>query len=151
MRHPVRPLRRVIGVTLIELLVAVAIAAILGAIAYPAFMQSIYKGRRADASAGLIRVQQAMERWRSNHSAYTDSAADLNTSLSSPDGHYTLVITLANSGTAYLIKATAVGVQASDTQCKFLTVAMSGTDLVYSSSSDGTSFVSSPNNPCWAR
>lgn len=155
MQSSASPLRPDVGVTLIELLVTLAIVGILGAIAYPSFMQTIYKSRRADASSALTRVQQALERWRSSHTAYTADAGDtgLNVPLVSPDGHYTLAIALpvADNGTTYEVTATAQGSQAHDTKCKILSVAMSKTGTLAYSSSDGNTVVSSSSNPCWAR
>lgn len=152
MRHPTSPLLRTRGFTLLELMIAVVVVAILGAIAIPSFQKSVYKGRRADASAGLFKVQQALEQWRSSHPAYTSSASDLNLTapLKSPDGHYDLAITLTNGGTLYQISATANGVQAGDTQCQVLTVQMTSAGITRSSS-DGSTTNSSSSNPCWPR
>lgn len=151
MRQAMAYPRRAKGVTLIELLVTLAIAAILGAIAYPSFMGSIYKSRRADASAGLIRVQQAAERWRSSHTAYPNNLAEMGESVaSSPEGRYTLTFAPTGNGTTYEATATATGAQANDTKCKFLRVAMTGSgNLVYTSSVDGVAYVS--NSTCWVR
>ncbi len=50
------------GFTLIELMIVVAVVGILGAIAYPSYLDSIRKSRRADARAGLLELVQFMER-----------------------------------------------------------------------------------------
>lgn len=138
------------GVTLIELLVTLAIAAILGAIAYPSFMGSIYKSRRADASAALTRVQQSAERWRSSNVAYPTDLAQMGENAVSPDKHYLLTFTPLVNGTSYQATATATGSQAGDTKCKILTVTMDKGALSYSSS-DGVTVVNSATNPCWRR
>ena len=50
------------GFTLIELVVTMAIVAILAAIAFPAYQDHVRKARRADAKAALVELAQWMER-----------------------------------------------------------------------------------------
>jgi type IV pilus assembly protein PilE len=132
------------GFTLIELLVTVAIVAILGALAYPSYMESIYKGRRADAVDGMTRIQQAQERWRANNSTYSASLANLNVAASSPTGYYQLAVAVPNGfeGSQYTITATAVGAQVKDTKCASMTMSMAGGQLTYDSTS---------GQRCWSK
>ncbi len=48
--------------TLIELMIVVAVIAILTVIAYPSYQDSVRKSRRADAKAALLELAQWMER-----------------------------------------------------------------------------------------
>lgn len=50
------------GFTLIELMIVVLVVAILAAIAYPSYQDSVRKARRADGKELLMRVAQAQER-----------------------------------------------------------------------------------------
>lgn len=103
------------GFTLVEALIALAVVAILAALAWPSFMGAVQRSRRVDATAALLQVQLAQERWRSGHASY---AADLATlgldAAASP--HYRLAIT-ASAAHRYTAVATAVGTQAGDTAC----------------------------------
>ena len=51
------------GVTLVELMVAVSIVAILASVAYPSYLEQVRKGRRAEAQAVLMEASQFLERF----------------------------------------------------------------------------------------
>jgi type IV pilus assembly protein PilE len=114
-RPPVR------GFTLVELMIVVAIVAILGMVAYPSFMTQVRKGRRADVVEAAARIMQAQERWRANNATYTTDLTNLSVSSTSSKGYYTLALSAA-SATGYTLTATGAGSQASDTGCTSLTV-----------------------------
>lgn len=141
------------GFTLFEMLVAMVVAAILAAIALPAYQDHVRRGRRADAMAALTAVQQAQERYRANVAGYTTDLSDLQgVSANSPDGHYTIAISAA-AAAGYTITATAKGSspQYSDTACRVLTLRMAGGNIAYQSS-DASGQVDSANaNRCWTR
>ncbi len=113
------------GFTLVELLVTVAIVAILSAIALPSYKQFVYRGNRADATTALLNLQMAQEKWRANHTTYA-TLANLGLNGTSERGKYTIAIA-TNTATGYTATATALGAQGNDAGCTTLTLTVSGT------------------------
>lgn len=58
------------GFTLIELMIVVAVVGILAAIAYPAYTDSIVKGRRAQGRTALVELMQQQERYMTQNNTY---------------------------------------------------------------------------------
>lgn len=58
------------GITLIELMVAVAIVAVLAGIAYPNYRDYVMRGHLADASTGLATMRAQMERHYQDNRTY---------------------------------------------------------------------------------
>lgn len=160
-QHLHRPVR---GFTLIELMIALAIVALLAAVAFPSFQGSVRKGRRAEALTALSALQQAQERWRGNNSNYTTTLANtagsgavpngLGVAGTTPTGYYTIAVT-DTSEIGYTATATAVSgtSQAQDGDCTVMGVRLSSGTIKYGSGA--TSITWSAANPdagkCWAR
>ncbi len=64
------------GFTLIEVMIAVAIVAILAAIAYPSYLDSITKGRRAEGRTALLELLQQQERYNTQRNCYLAFSTD---------------------------------------------------------------------------
>lgn len=110
-------MKRQSGFTLIELMIVVAIVAILAAIAVPAYNEQVRKSRRGAGKAVMMETVQALERFHTVNNTY---AGFTPTSLASPSGstgtaqHY--AITVSNLGVAtYSISAVPQNAQAVDT------------------------------------
>lgn len=118
--------KRSTGFTLIEIMVVVAVVAILAAVALPAFNDQVRKSRRAEAISNLQDVQLRLERWRVDHADYTGmTARPANTAFYG----YT-VTTAAATPNNYTITATPVAgsSQAKDT-CGTLSIAKAGATI----------------------
>ncbi len=70
--HRTRGAARSRGFTLIELMITVAIVAILAAIAIPSYQDSIWKGKRGEAKAAILKALQAEERYYTQNNTYVD-------------------------------------------------------------------------------
>jgi type IV pilus assembly protein PilE len=137
------------GFTLIETLVAMAIAAVLSGIALPSFEGQLQRARRTDALVAVVQIQGAQERMRSRSTRYGD-LAEIGAATVSQARHYTLQIT-AFSADGYELLATATGVQARDTECRFMAARTVGMNLVYASGSDALAANPDPvNRRCWS-
>lgn len=116
------------GFTLIELMITVAIVAVLAGIAYPSYKEYIARGKRAEAQAILMEASQYMERFYAENYRYdqntagvavTDAAlfgARFSKSPKSGTGtDYTITLPAGNlASNTYVAKATRAGTMASD-------------------------------------
>lgn len=106
------------GFTLLELVIACAIIAILASIAYPSYINSVQKSRRSEATASLLGVASQMERWSTEKGTYATAALGGGPpppiyANHSENSYYNL--SLSNLGaTTYTVSAAPTGVQAND-------------------------------------
>jgi type IV pilus assembly protein PilE len=116
------------GFTFLELMITVAIIAILAVIASNIYLSQVQKSRRADAMDTISAITLAEERYRSTNSTYGTLAQVWASVTATPGGYYTVAIT-NTSATSYTVTATGVGTQASDaengTSCSALVFAVS--------------------------
>lgn len=136
------------GFTLVESMVAVAIAGVLSSIALPGFEAQLQKARRAEVLVAAMQIQSVEERFRSNAASYA-SLADIGAPAASPSGHYALELVDADAD-GYEVLATATGVQTRDVACAFMRFSAVGLNVVYASGPDATTAnTAAANRRCW--
>jgi type IV pilus assembly protein PilE len=123
--------RKTAGFTLIELMIVVAVIAILAAIAYPSYQDSVRKSRRGQAKADMVEYAALAERFRTVNNTYLTAGAVTFTlpSTQSPrevgaQAHYKLALT-TQTDDAFTITATAQGGQTKD-RCGNLSITSAG-------------------------
>jgi len=132
--------QRLAGFSLIELMVALAIAAILASVAYPSYQGYVMRTKRAaaaacltDLSAFMERVYAANLRYDQNNAAATAlPAVQCRTDLT---GSYTFAFAV-NQPTqrTFAVVATPAGKQADDSDCNALTINQAGVKAITGSS-----------------
>ena len=163
------------GFTLIELMITVAIVAILASVAYPAYTSSVQKGRRAEGRAGLTALMQQQERYFTLNGSYlafngpTDTPTDAANNTASiknysGDGANTSSYTLGaancpNITNLRLCVVVFARPVRSDSNCGTLTIQSTGlqrgygTGLTFSGAGSATAMAGTPTttdtNGCW--
>ena len=98
------------GFSLVELMIVVAVVAILVALALPSYSQYVRKAKRGEAQQLLVNWANNQEIWRSHHTTY----ANAGTTLGVPThDNYTFSIAGVTS-TTYTLTADPIGDQAKD-------------------------------------
>ena len=112
------PGRRRHGFTLIELMIVVAVVALLAVVALPAYQESVRKARRTEAKAALSEAAMMMERYLTEKGTYANArlGADLDPLAVyrnlSENGHYAL--SLKSEAATFILKAVPQGSQVAD-------------------------------------
>lgn len=119
------PTSQAAGFTLIELMITVAIIAILTVIAYPSYRQYVLKSHRVDAKTALLDLAARQERYFTLQNNYTSSPAALGYGAAAfpisiqtgSQSYYTLNVTLlsnAASAPSYTAAAAPTTLQQAD-------------------------------------
>ena len=128
------------GVTLLELMIVVAIVAIISAFAFPSYMQYVVSTKRTVATSALLQIADRQQQFFMDNKQYADDLTDLgfaanplvladtgnSTTASDSDAAYS--ISLSNVAvTSYTITAAPQHGQATrDTHCASLTLDQAG-------------------------
>jgi len=110
--------RRQGGFTLIELMVVIAIVAILIAIVLPAYQNQVIRGHRAAAKSEMLEIANRQQQFLLANRAYADKTTLETSGYALPTAvaaNYTYTITLGSGAVpSYSMTFTAIGRQASD-------------------------------------
>jgi type IV pilus assembly protein PilE len=135
------------GFTLIEVMITVAIVAILAAIALPAYQDSITRGKLIDATVKLGDYRMQMEKWFLDNRTYLSGGGSCGIAPPTPDAKDPFELQCGPpvpTATTYTIRA--VGRPAGGMSASFtFTVDQANTRT---SSGDGGSWAGNSN--CWA-
>jgi type IV pilus assembly protein PilE len=108
------------GFTLIEMMIVVAIVAILAAVVVPSYQSYVVKARRTEAKSALTQAAQSLERFATENAASGYSTATLGPTGVFPNrsesGYYALSIS-GQSVSGFTLQATPQGAQAGDAGC----------------------------------
>jgi len=126
---------------LIELMIVVAMVAILSSIAYPSYKEYIRRGYRAEARAALLQAQQWLERAATAQGVYPDKLPE---ALSSQ--HYRIKVESEKKGMDFKLTAERKGDGAmADDKCGDFTLTHTGTQGI-DKNATGTSAAD-----CWRK
>lgn len=144
------------GFSLIELMIVVAIVAILAGVAWPSYQNHVHATKRADAQGALQGLAQAMERHFTQNGTYLGAAAGgaddgapgifpTQSPIDGGDKAYNLTIDVNDDGDVYTLSANPIGAQAGDGA---LQLSSSG-EKAWDRGNDGT--FADPGDLCWRK
>ena len=124
-------MRKMSGFTLIELMIVVAIIAVLAAIAIPIYQKQVQESRRTSAKTTLLDVAAKEEKYYATNNAYTADMTSLGYAnalkngctggassclvvTSASEDYYSVSVLTQNSGANFTASATPIGAQKND-------------------------------------
>lgn len=143
------------GFTLIELMIVVAIVAILAGIAWPSYQNQVRTSNRSDAQGALLGLAQAMERHFTQNGTYAEAATGggdtgapaifpTESPLDGGNKTYNLRITAADA-TSYTLEAQPKGRQAGDGNLQLTSSGQKAWDR------DNDGAFADPGDMCWSK
>jgi type IV pilus assembly protein PilE len=134
------------GLTLIELVVALAIVGILSTLAMPRYTGYMQRAHRAHAKAAVLKVAQFMERAATASGVYPQSSTVPTTLLAVEGGRYTVTLTVPTSGVSFTVTAQrATGTPQASDDCGDFVLQHTGATSIVNGASTATAA------DCWAR
>lgn len=117
-------LNKLIGFTLLELLITLLIISILATISYPAYTHLQYRAHRADGQIALLNTAGYIEQYFNQYNTYLNvTMAEINAPVDSPKGFYQITIPADQlTPTSYVITAIPQKSQQKDAKCGVLAI-----------------------------
>lgn len=127
------------GVSLLELMIVVAIVAIISAFAYPSYTQYVVNTKRSAATSALLRIADRQQQFFMDNKSFANDLTVLgfaanplilkddgnSTDVGDPDAVYS--VSLSNvAATTYTITAAPLHGQQRDTDCASMTLTQAG-------------------------
>jgi len=141
--------------TLIELVIAMVIVAVLASIAIPSYQRYVLKAHRTEAKTTLLDLTSMEERFFSTSNVYSTLPSDLGYGaaafpFNTISGYYQINVAItpavaptgavpAGTPATYTLTAKAIGIQANDANCQTFSVLSNGTKTA----------APDPSNDCW--
>ncbi len=147
-----RPLRRrLTGFTLIELMVTVAIVAILAAIAYPSYRNYVIRGQLVSATNGLSALRANMERFFQDNRTYVTTGTFVSpcTVAGLTSGNFSLTCTGSGAPTATTYTLSATGQAGTNVAGFTFTVDQNNVQLTTVGSPAPSAFTAGSPYNCW--
>ncbi|MNV28858.1 Fimbrial protein precursor [compost metagenome] len=117
--------RTALGFTLIELMITVAVVAILAAVAIPSYSEHVRKSRRAQAKADLVELAQQLERFHTVQNTYNGMTLPFTQSPRDGKSYYALSLSGAATSSSFTLQAVPGTGQDKD-KCGTLTLDQAG-------------------------
>lgn len=135
-------MRKMRGITLIELMIVVVIISILAAVSYPSYREFAARAKRNEAKAALLQAATNQERFYLQNNQFSADLTDLGFSASpftTETGSYVISIVAANPSSNYTVTATYQLGGGEANKCNVFTIDGRGVKA------------SSPYADCWSR
>ena len=135
-------LRKLRGITIIELMIVIVIIGIMASIAYPQYREFAARAKRTEAKSALLQIAQNQERFYLSNSTFTNDMQNLGFPDSSgfitDSESYSVSVTAANSND-FTAVATYQFDDAEKARCETFTI------------TGGGQRTSTPQTDCWSR
>jgi type IV pilus assembly protein PilE len=130
-RRQAGPASRIAGLSLLELVVALAVVAVLVTFAMPAFRGQQLRARRAEAVTALLAVAVQQERAYARDGRYQANLtagppAGLGLPAETPGGRFQITLRTTPDGSGFVATADAAGDQVADSRCLSFEIDESG-------------------------
>ncbi len=135
-------IRKLRGITLIELMIVIVIIGLMASIAYPQYREFAARAKRVEAKAARLQIAQNQERFYLSNNTFTNDMTNLGFSAASnfitKSASYSISVTAANSND-FTAVATYRFDDSEKSRCETFTIRGSGVTE------------STPDTDCWER